>query len=303
MNEQNEVIKNKKKKLLLDRIFVVSMLCIPVVHWLVFWLGVNFNSILMAFQIPSGAFTFETMKYMIRSIFMAEDPQMIVAIKNTLIYFLKDTLMIPFQLMIAYFLYKKIYGRKFFQIMFYLPAIVSGVAISTMFKELIMPNGPFGLLLQAVGVENVPLFLSDSRYATGTILFYSVWLSWGGHMLLFGGALARIPTEILESARIDGITTGKEVVFMIVPLVWPTLSTILILNMTGLFTASGPILLFTKGAYGTMTISYWIFDAVAYKGISAYNQVAAGGLIFTMIGAPIVLFVKWLIEKIPTVEY
>lgn len=122
-------------------------------------------------------------------------------------------------------------------------------------------------------------------------------------MLLFGGALARIPTEILESARIDGISMGKEVVFMIIPLVWPTLSTILILNMTGLFTASGPILLFTKGSYGTMTIAYWIFDAVAYKGVSAYNQVAAGGLIFTVIGAPIVLFVKWLIEKIPTVEY
>ena len=279
------------------------MLCVPVVHWLVFWLGVNFSSILMAFQRPSGDFTFDTMQYMLRSIFMAADPKMITAIKNTLIYFLKDTLMIPFQLMIAYFLYKKIFGRRFFQIMFYLPAIVSGVAISTMFKELIMPTGPFGLLLKFLGVERVPTFLSDSRYATGTILFYSVWLSWGGNMLLFGGALARIPTEILESARIDGISTAKEVVFMIVPLVWPTLSTILILNMTGLFTASGPILLFTKGEYKTMTIAYWIFDAVAYKGVSAYNEVAAGGLIFTVIGAPIVLFVKWLIEKIPTVEY
>lgn len=122
-------------------------------------------------------------------------------------------------------------------------------------------------------------------------------------MLLLSGALARIPVEVLESARLDGIGTGRELVSMIVPLVWPTMSTILILNMTGLFGASGPILLFTKGQWGTSTIGYWIFDKVAFVGISAYNEVAAAGLIFTAIGVPIIMFFKWLLERIPAVEY
>ena len=42
---------------------------------------------------------------------------------------------------------------------------------------------------------------------------------------------------------------------------------------------------------------------VANIGESAYNQVAATGLLFTLIGVPIILLARWLIEKIPVVEY
>ena len=122
-------------------------------------------------------------------------------------------------------------------------------------------------------------------------------------MLLLGGALARVPIEILESARLDGIKPWQELVYMILPLIWSTLSTLLILNMTSLFLADGPILLFTMGKYKTATIGYWIFDKVYYLGVGAYNSVSAAGLIFTIIGTPIILFVKYLIERVPVVEY
>lgn len=122
-------------------------------------------------------------------------------------------------------------------------------------------------------------------------------------MLLLGGALARVPTEILESARVDGISTPREIVSMVLPLIWPTISTLLILQCTGIFSAGGPILLFTKGQYKTSTIGYWIFDKVAYQGASAYNEVAAVGLLFTVVGVPIIMFIRWLIERIPVAEY
>jgi hypothetical protein len=38
-------------------------------------------------------------------------------------------------------------------------------------------------------------------------------------------------------------------------------------------------------------------------GPGMYNSVAAAGLVFTCIGAPVILFFKWLIERIPVVEY
>ena len=122
-------------------------------------------------------------------------------------------------------------------------------------------------------------------------------------MLLLGGALARVPIEILESARLDGIKPWQELIYMILPLIWSTLSTLLILSMTSLFIADGPILLFTSGKFHTATIGYWIFDKVYYQGVGAYNSVAAAGLVFTLVGAPIILFVKHLIEKVPVVEY
>lgn len=287
-------------------VFVVAILIIPIIHWLVFWLGVNINSILMAFQLPTGEWSIDTLKFVIREIVSNEantDINLNTSIKNTLIYFTKDLLMLPFHLIIAYFFYKKIPGYRAFQVIFYLPSIISGVAFSTMFSSFIASSGPIGILLKSCGVDPVPQLLANSDYATGTILFYTIWIGWGGNMLLLGGALARVPIEILESARLDGIKPWQELIYMILPLIWSTLSTLLILSMTSLFIADGPILLFTSGKFHTATIGYWIFDKVYYQGVGAYNSVAAAGLVFTLVGAPIILFVKHLIEKVPVVEY
>lgn len=297
------MLTGKKKKQIRDLSFICVMLAIPILHWLVFWLGVNANSILMAFKIPTGEWSMESLNSVFRE-FRAADSQLLIAVKNTLLYFVKDIIMLFFQLFIAYFLYKRIRFYRFYQIIFYLPAILSGVAIANLFSSAVARSGPIGLIFtEFFNVKNYPALLWNSDTATWTILFYTVWTGWGGSMLLLGGALARIPVDLLESAKLDGIKLWQELVYLILPLVWSTVSTLLILTMTTLFTASGPILLFTKGEYKTTTIGYWIFDKVAYQGPGAYNQVAAAGLLFTLAGVPIILFVKWLIEKIPVVEY
>ena len=294
--------KNKNPERKINAIFITVMLALPVLHWIIFWFVVNINSILMAFQIPTGDWSLETMVIVFRNL-GSGDSDLRIAIQNTFIYFAKDVIMLFFQLIIAYFFYKKIAGYKVFRILFYIPSIISGVAVANMFANFITPSGPVGIILSKLGVNPVPEFLADSAYATKTILLYTIWLGWGGNMLLFGGAFARIPTELIEAAKLDGITAFKEFIYLILPLVWSTLSTLLILNMTGLFAASGPILLFTRGAYRTTTIGYWIFDKVKYVGVSAYNEVAAAGLVFSCIGVPIIMFFKWLMERIPAVEY
>ena len=300
--------KSMKAAKRLDLIFITAMLVIPCVHWLVFWLGVNFNSLLMAFQHPA---TDKLSLINMRSVFAelsSGSSNLTIAIKNTLMYFTKDFCMLVFQLLIAYFFYKKIWGKRAFQVIFYLPSIISAVAMVAVFSNVIAPSGPLGIIIQKVGQKFdpeflVPEFLARSDTASYTIMMYTIWLGWGGNMLLLGGALARIPLEIVESAKLDGIGTVKEITHIILPLIWPTVSTILILMMTGLFTADGPILLFTEGAYSTQTIGYWIFDLVYNAGRLAYNKVAAAGMVFTAIGVPIILGFRWLIEKVPTVEY
>ena len=289
-----------------DIIFVIAMLAIPVIHFCVFWIYINANSIMMAFQIPSGKWSWDSFRAVFMNIKAGEgvgNDSLVLAIRNTLIFFFTNLLIIPFHILIAYFLYRRIKGFKVFQIIFYLPAIVSGVAVTEMFRQFIAPDGPLGVMLTNMGVETIPHFLANSDYAIWTILVYTLWLGWGGHMLLLGGALARVPVEILESARVDGITTPKEIVYMICPLIWPTVSTLLILQMTTLFSASGPILLFTGGDFKTTTLGFWIFAKVKYGGSAMYNQVAAAGLLFTLIGMPLILGARGLIEQIPVVDY
>lgn len=289
-----------------DKIFVLTMLSIPLIIFINGWVFVNFNSVLMAFKLPSGEWSLDSFRAVfdnIKGTTLNKDFAIATALKNTGLWFLKSTLMLPFELLISYFLYKNIKGSKVFQVIFYLPGIVSGVAMATAFSNFIAPNGPFGQILLKLGVEKVPKFLANSDYAMPTLLFYSVWLGWGGNMLLLVGALARIPVEVLEAARIDGVKPFKEFTMFIIPLVWGTLSTLFILNMTNIFGEVGPVMLFTQGDFETATMGYWIFYKLQMGGVSEYNEVAATGLLLTAIAVPVVMTIRWLIEKVPVVDY
>lgn len=300
-----KMVKKASKKHLktMDIVFIVVMLAGPLAYFCVFWVFVNVDSILMAFKTAQGAWSLDNLKMVLLDIFVNGGSDLGIAIRNTLLYFFSGVIVLPFHLLIAYFLFRRVAGGKVIQVILYLPSIMSGVAIVAAFQNFINPDGPLGIIYSGLFGGELPVLLADARYATWTILFYTLWLGWGGDMLLLGGALARVPLEIFESARLDGIGTFGEIIKMVLPLVWPTMSTLLILQMTGLFSSSGPILLFTGGQYQTTTIAFWIFAKVKYEGASAYNNVAAAGLVFTCIGVPIILGVRKLIELVPTVEY
>ena len=300
---QAAVTQIKKKKGLKHRgqtLFLVGMLTIPIVHWFVFWLYVNANSIMLAFQLPTGDWSLHTLQSALRE--FSTDGPLFLALGNTLKYFFTSILItMPCSFVLSYLFYKKILMYKVFRVILYMPAIISGVVITSAFSFVIAPDGPIGIILSRLGVDPVPEFLANSDYATGTILFYTVWPGIGTGTLLFQGGMARIPLEVLEAAKLDGCGPGRELVSLIIPLLWPTISTQLILQLTGLFGSSGPILLFTQGAYETTTLAYWIFDSIYTYG--NYNAVSAAGLCCTVVGVPIILGIRWLIERIPAVEY
>lgn len=299
----------KNKKVNVNRtVFIIVGIAIPLAHFFIFWLYLNLSSILLAFQAPrTYEWTFNNFVSLYDSI-VTTGGALRVGIKNAMLYFIEGILMMFINLAAAYFLYKKIRFYKFFRIIFYLPAIISGVVLSSVFIEFIKPTGPLGLILNSIGVE-IPVegLFGTSATATPTILFYCVWTGFTG-MLYYHGALARIPMEVIEAAKLDGVGPFKELTKIIFPLVWPMFSTLLIFSMTGILTASGPILMFCPdGEYDTMTVSFWMFKQVygsgAFGGSGAYGVVSAAGLIATAITMPIVLLTRWLSEKVPAVEY
>jgi len=292
--------------------FIISLLFIPIINWLVFWLFVNLQSIVLAFQSPiDGHFTFDNFVIFWRNLTTPIDNVLGLALRNTALYFGSSILIIlPLSLVIAYFLYKKIWGHKIFRIVFFLPAIISGIALVTSYSTLIAPNGPIMRFLARLGVEIDPSgLLGNKETATPTILVYTILTSFTTNVLLFSGAMARVPSEVLESAKLEGCSPFRELVEIIFPLIWPTFSTQLVLAMTGLFTASGPILLFDPlNKQGTITLSYWIFReaygaGLGGGGVSAYNLVSCTGLCFTLVGFPIILLVRKFTDKIDAVEY
>ena len=171
------------------------------------------------------------------------------------------------------------------------------------FKEIISANGILGELCKRYGWDIIPEggLLGNVATATNTILVYDFWTGICVSMLIIGGAMGRIPLEVLESARLDGVTSGKELTKIVIPLIWPTLSTLIILGLTGFIGASGPILLLAPSmSLGTSTLSYWMFEKVYAGGVymgGKYNLVSATGLCFSLVVVPFTLAMRKLLEK------
>ena len=291
-------------------VFICLILAVPIIHWLVFWLYINIQSIILAFQdMRTGEFTFYNFEKFWGELTKPLANNIGVAIRNTLLYFANSIIVImPLSLVISFFIYKKILFYKGFRIIFYLPAIISGIAMVQAYTRFIAPKGPLGAIVKFFGGEMLGEgLLANKSSATWTILVYCIWTGFTSNVLLYSGGMARIPIEVLESAKLEGCGPFREIVSIVLPLIWPTISTMIVFAMTGLFSSSGPILLFTQGQYETTTLSYWIFEQVygggKFGGSGSYNLVSCTGLCFTLVGVPVILTVRYLMEKVDSVEY
>ena len=280
------------------RVFIIGMLSIAVLNFLVFWLYVNFNSILMAFQSQTKGglvWTLDNFTRFFKEVKIS-DFQLGLAVKNSVLLYVSGTFFtLPLSLLFAYYLYKKVALSGFFRVVFFLPSIISAAVLVPRFKYVVMPSGPLNELLSIILGKDVAIeWVVDEKYSMFTILFYCVWTGFGGNIVLLTGAIYRIPEDVMEYGKLDGIGMTRELFSVIIPLIWPTLSTLIICSTAGLFTATGPVLLFTEGQFKTMTLGYFIFDKVQ---AGQYYYPSAIGLIFTFIGVPLTLLVKRVCDK------
>lgn len=294
------LIDTNKKKDVGAFIFIITMLCVPIAAFLFFYVYINFNSILMAFQIPLydglGGYEwgFDNFEKVFKQ-FSSTEEDLLSYLINTVIFFVSDTFVsMPLSLVICYFIYKKIAGYQAFRTIIYLPVIITSTIIATLFKGMIEAGGPLQMLFGRWGIEPPKTFVNNEEYALTTIVTFVIYSGLGGRFVLFGGAMNSIDPSIIDAGKIDGAGPFRELVSIIVPCIWPTLATMLLLCATGIFTASGPSLLFDKGDYGSKTISYWIYDITSGSGGAgeSVELASAIGLVFTIMGLPIVFVVK-----------
>lgn len=290
-------------KKLKDTIFVYCLIALPLIEFFTIYVYINIDSFFLAFQRGGEFVGLENFKMLWDEV-RAPGSTLLVAIKNTFIYFGAGLILFVWSIFLSYFFYKKIFAYKFFRFVLYMPAIISPVVFVALFKNLTSVNGAIALFIKNFNPDfRMPNLLARSETATWTMVVYVLWMGWTKNMLYLGGSLARIPLEVLESARLDGVGPWDELTKILVPLLLPTLSTLLLLDVVGILGSSGPILLFTKGDYNTTTISYWMFTLVYNTGNDQYVKASAAGICLTLIMFPVVYTMRWLIGKIDSVEY
>lgn len=315
--------KEQKKKSFWDRyndmpkplqkgkyVLILFATFMPILTFLVFYIGTNVTGFLIAFQrttFKNGEeityFTTENFKGVFDA-FKSVDSNFMIALKNTVLLFCVDVFMMIPIFLIALALSQNIHGSKVFRVMLYLPSIISSIAFVTMVRGILQENvGAMAMLFDKFG-WTFPNIFHNSKTAFKGVLGYCMWAGLYVNLLLFEGALRRIPQEILDAAAIDGVNRFQEIVKIRFPLIWGTFSIILTMKVSNFFMVTGPILELTGGGYNTQTLNYWFFSQTMYGDTNAQNVSAAGGMIISAISIPLFYGFKWLMGKVsPDVEY
>ncbi len=299
--KQSTISPAKRKKIWRTRLFVISFLALPVLNFLVFYVYVNFDSFFMAFQRPiTGAgfgateWSLENFKTILNLLDSSAGGELIGALLNTVLFYVAGMVIgLPISVLMSYFIYKKIKGYKMFRFVTYLPNIITSSALVILFKNAVGPGGPLDALISAGGGEYIDP-LTRNETAIWMIIFYSLSFGFGTNLIVLNGAMNGINKEMLEAASIDGCNWFQELIYVIIPTVWPTISTIVILSTAGFLGATGPILAFTKGTNGTMTLSFYIYQLVSGAGTGKQDVYLASaiGVVMTAISFPLALLVR-----------
>lgn len=302
------MIKTKKNKKRQDLIFITLMLIIPIAHFLLFWVYVNYRSIGIAFKDPLmdefSMINFERFFSAWKRDF-AEDGTLKVAVANTLISTLITVAVnIPLVVFTSFILFKKFFGHMFYRIVFYLPGIIGGVVLVTMTTYLLDATGPIVSLGKAIGVNwsfdvLQSGLLGNPDSARPTFFITSVSIS-GATVLLITGALNRIPQDLFDSGKLDGIGIFREFYYMALPLVWSTVGIMWIMAFAGGWGEYNRTLLLTGGAHKTTTFGFFMVSHTlsATTGNESFNYPAAVGLLLTFVVAPVTLLLRWLSNKL-----
>ena len=138
---------------------------------------------------------------------------------------------------LALFLNEKFRGIAFFRAVFFVPVMMSFVAIGMLWKWIYSPSS--GLInsilfqLNIMDQTNMITWLGDAKLAMYCIILVDIWRWTGYHVVIYLAGLQTIPNELYEAAIVDGANDRQQLRYIILPQMYTITLTNMIFCMTG----------------------------------------------------------------------
>lgn len=193
------------------------------------------------------------------------DSSFIKSLQNTGYYVVFSVpLAIIFALSLALLLNTKVKGVKVFRTIYYLPSVLSGVAVTLLWMWIFNPvGGVINTVLGILGI-NGPAWFNDPRWAKPALIIMRLWHV-GGSMILFLAALQDVPRQLYEAAEIDGATGIKKFWYVTLPMISPTMLFITITGINGAFQVFDSAYIISRGTGGPA-------DSTLFYNLYLYNK-------------------------------
>lgn len=228
------------------------------------------------------------------------DPLFYRSLGNTLTFLV---IHIPLQIAVALgfalLLNVPLRGKGFFRALYFLPVVVSGVAVTILWQQLYSYDyGVLNSILASLHLPPVP-WLVNARMAMPSIAIMATWKNVGIYIVLFLVGLQNIPRELYEAASLDGATALRQFRHITFPMLNPTVIVIVVLSTIGGFSLFIEPYVLTGGGPMQSTLSgmLYIYNQAFYFGHMGYA--AALGFVYALVILGVVLIQKKVIEREP----
>ncbi len=295
-----------------DYLFMAVMLLFPTLQFIIFYITTNLNSFALVMQKISddGSFVwvsdFRNFSRVFTEVFGNADG-VGTAVGNSFIVYGVHLAIMPLAIFFSYYIFKKFVGHRFFKVVLFLPQLISIFTMCYIYFNF-TDYATTGILKEKFGIlQEVPhgLMQKTSPYLFTVILFPYIIFSFGSALLLYLGAMSGINESILEAAKIDGASNLQELLRIVLPQIYPTIKTFLIVgvamifsdqfNLVGLYTHEAPV--------EYRTIGYYFYQVLVKEGQPGYPYLAAFGLVISAVLIPVTLLInKWLDKLDPTMD-
>ena len=165
---------------------------------------------------------------------------------------------------------------------YFLPGSVIASALVVLWLFILDPTvSPFGPILSLAGWETLQDVITGLSYPVvfAIMAFFS---ASGGWIVVIGGSLAGLPTEVMEAARVDGANRFQMALRIKLPLIWRSLILMAILTFAaGLQIFVEPQLMSMAGAQFTQ--SDWSLNQLAYQYAFRMGDFGASAALSTML--------------------
>ena len=282
------------------------LMAFPVLHFCVFYIYVNANSIAMAFQNvdpTTHKITWTLSNFAEQLKFLVSDDAINMLKVSLLGYVIHLAIGLTMGLLFAYYVYKK---RKFssaFRVLMFLPSIIPAIVLVTIYRYFVDNAFP-DLLVKLFNLTETPQGLfSNQNTRLAVIIFYDIFVSFGTSVLVYTNKMDSIDPSLIEAAKIDGATQFQEFWHVVLPLTFSTISVFLVTGVASVF--MNQMFLFSFYGWnppaGVDTFGYYFFrktsEAVTNNDKQSLCSLSALGLIFSAIAIPLTFLVRHLLTK------
>jgi multiple sugar transport system permease protein len=194
-------------------------------------------------------------------------------------------------LAIALLMNQKVRGIFTFRAIYYLPAVTSGVAVAILWQFVFHKQwGILNALLAVFGAKPIG-WLVDPNWVMVAFIIMSIW-GVGGSMIIYLAGLQSIPTELYESAAIDGANRPRQFRHITLPMLTPTIFFVLITGLIGAFQIFESAYVMTGGGPNYKTYFFGLnIYFTAFKSLRlAYASALAWILFAIIVGLTILVF-------------